>query len=72
VTLDADGFTATITIPNLAAGQYCIGIDANNVNDPTFAINFKTPMEGVPEPSAFVLLAAGESPWDPVGAASAP
>jgi hypothetical protein len=59
-TLDGtDSFTATITIPNLAAGQYCIGIDANNVNDPTFAINFNTPVGGVPEPSAFVLLAAG-------------
>jgi len=59
-TLDGtDNFTGTIAIANLAAGQYCIGIDANNVNDPTFAINFNTPVEGVPEPSTLWLVGAG-------------
>jgi hypothetical protein len=59
-TLDgSDTFTGTISITNLPAGQYCIGIDANNVNDPTFAINFNTPVQGTPEPSTFVLICAG-------------
>jgi hypothetical protein len=54
-----DNFSATIAFTNLVAGQYCIGIDANNINDPTFAINFNTPVAGVPEPSGCVLLSAG-------------
>ena len=55
-----DSFTGTIGIGNLATGQYCIGLDANNPNDPTFAVTFNTPVQGsVPEPSTFVLLAGG-------------
>jgi hypothetical protein len=55
-----DSFASTISIANLAPGQYCIGIDANNSNDPAFALTFNTPVEGVaPEPSGFVLLATG-------------
>ena len=58
----SDGFTNTIGIANLAAGQYCIGINANSVNDPAFALTFNTPVTGpapVPEPSGFVLLSIG-------------
>jgi hypothetical protein len=58
-TLNGPDFTGTIAIGNLAAGQYCIGIDANDSHDPTFAINFATPVSGVPEPSTLVLLLAG-------------
>jgi hypothetical protein len=57
----SDSFSSTIATANLAAGQYCIGIDANNSNDPAFALTFNTPVEGVatPEPSTVVLLSAG-------------
>lgn len=56
-TLDSsDSFTGTISIGNLAPGQYCIGLDANNPNDPDFALTFNTPVSGAPEPSGLVLL----------------
>jgi hypothetical protein len=53
-----DGFTGTISVPSLAPGIYCIGIDANSPDDPAFTLTFNTPVSGVPEPSAFVLLSA--------------
>jgi hypothetical protein len=47
LTLDAgNSFTGTITVPNLPAGDYCIGLDANNSNDPTFTLTFNTPVVG--------------------------
>jgi hypothetical protein len=54
----ADSFTGTIAIGNLAAGQYCIGIDATSSQDPNFALTFNTPVTGsqAPEPSGFLLL----------------
>jgi hypothetical protein len=58
----SDSFTSTIGIANLAAGQYCIGLNANSVNDPAFALTFNTPVIGpapAPEPSGFVLLSIG-------------
>lgn len=59
-TLDnSDSFTNTISIANLAQGQYCIGLDANNTNDPSFTLTFNTPVTGVPEPSTFGLFFAG-------------
>jgi hypothetical protein len=55
-----DSFTGTIAIPNLAAGSYCIGLDVNGLSDPSYSLTFNTPVNGaVPEPSTFVLLAAG-------------
>jgi hypothetical protein len=54
-----DGFASTISVPNLAPGQYCIGLDANSPNDPAFSIIFNTPVEGVPEPTTYWLLAVG-------------
>ena len=54
-----DSFSQTISIGNLAPGQYCIGIDANSANDPNFSLTFNTPVSGVaagPEPSSFILL----------------
>jgi hypothetical protein len=61
----SDSFTGTIAIANLAAGQYCVGINTSSSIDPTFALTFNTPVNGsstqsgVPEPSGFVLLSIG-------------
>ena len=53
------GFTGTIAT-NLAAGQYCIGIEAGGGEDPPYDLTFNTPVTGqVPEPSGFVLLSIG-------------
>jgi hypothetical protein len=56
-----DNFTTTISVADLAPGQYCIGIDANDANDPAFALTFNTPVDGTatPEPSYCVLLSIG-------------
>jgi hypothetical protein len=55
-----DSFTSTITIGNLAPGQYCVGIEANNSVDPAFAIAFNTPVEAtLPEPATLGLLSVG-------------
>lgn len=54
-----NNFTGTIAIPNLAAGQYCIGINANDPSDPPFTLVFNTPVSGVPEPPGLVLLSVG-------------
>ena len=65
-TLDSsDSFTGTIAISNLAAGQYCIGINTTSMVDPSFALIFNTPVSGIstqssaPEPSGFALLSIG-------------
>jgi len=62
-TLDSsDNFTSTIDIANLSAGQYCIGVDADNSADPPLTFIFNTPVNGfqaVPEPAGFVLLSTG-------------
>jgi large repetitive protein len=61
-----DSFTSTIAITNLAPGSYCIGIDANNSNDPAFAITFNTPVDGAvitianAASGAFGAIAPGE------------
>lgn len=61
----ADSFTGTISVNNLPAGQYCIGIDANTATDPSFFLTFNTPVNPaaavaqLPEPSGFVLLSIG-------------
>jgi hypothetical protein len=54
-----NSFTSTISNANLAPGQYCIGINANNANDPNFSLTFTTPVSGAPEPSGFALLFVG-------------
>jgi len=55
-----DSFTSTIAIASLAPGSYCIGVDANNSNDPAFALTFNTPVYGAtPEPATFLLLSIG-------------
>jgi hypothetical protein len=57
-----DSFTSTIAIASLAPGNYCIGIDANNSNDPAFSIDFNTPVQAAtPEPSGIVLLSVGSA-----------
>ena len=53
-----DSFTNTIAIANLAAGQYCIGLEANSLTDPGFAMMFNTPVSGTPEPSALIPICA--------------
>jgi hypothetical protein len=68
VTLNgADNFAGTVGNNGfLAAGHYCIGIDALTAGlNPTFGITFNTPIEGIgaapsaPEPSTFALLFVG-------------
>jgi len=54
-----DSFMSTIAIGILAPGQYCIGIDADNANDPNFALTFNTPLSSGPEPSGFALISVG-------------
>jgi hypothetical protein len=55
-----DNFTGTISIASLAPGTYCIGLNANNPNDPAYALTFNTALPAqTPEPSDFVLLSAG-------------
>ena len=57
---NGDSFTGTITNANLAAGQYCIGIDANNPTDPNFTLTFNTPVTSqAPEPTGLVLFSIG-------------
>jgi len=53
-----DSFTATISDPSLAPGQYCIGVDANSASDPNFTLTFNTPVGAIatPEPSGFAPL----------------
>ena len=55
----SNGFDSTISVGNLAAGAYCVGIDANSANDPNFALSFNTPVSSSPEPSTFVLVSGG-------------
>jgi len=66
VTLNSgDSFTGTIAIPNLAAGQYCVGINTTSSIDPAFALIFNTPVtsnsapSSVPEPSGVALISIG-------------
>jgi len=54
-----DGFTGTISVANLAPGQYCIGLADISAPDPNFTLKFNTPIGAAPEPSEVVLLCAG-------------
>jgi hypothetical protein len=56
-----NGFASTIGVSSLAAGTYCVGLDANNPNDPMFGLTFNTPVSGTatPEPSGAVYLLTG-------------
>jgi hypothetical protein len=55
-----DSFTSTISVPNLTPGQYCIGIDATNSNDPAFTLTFNTPVQGV---TFFTGAVSVGAPW---------
>ena len=56
----ADSFASTLSVTNLAPGQYCIGLDANSPSDPMFSVTFNTPVEAAtPEPATLALLCAG-------------
>src|SRR5579862_2814316 len=39
-----DSFTGTLSVADLPAGQYCIGLDAIGGGDPNFALSFNTPV----------------------------
>jgi hypothetical protein len=39
-----NGFTGTIAVASLAPGQYCVGLVANDSNDPPFTLTFNTPV----------------------------
>lgn len=54
-----DNFSGTISLGNLAAGQYCIGLSEVSGTDPDFALTFNTPVNTAPEPSGFLLLSGG-------------
>lgn len=54
-----DRFRGTISAPNLAAGEYCIGIQSSVLLDPNFSLTFNTPIGAVPEPSELILLCGG-------------
>ena len=55
-----DGYSGTISVGNLPAGQYCIGLDATSGGDPNYAITFATTLAATtPEPGSFVMLTIG-------------
>jgi hypothetical protein len=54
-----NNFSNTLSLPSLAPGQYCIGLNASDMADPNFALTFSTPVSGAPEPTTFVLLSFG-------------
>jgi hypothetical protein len=44
VTLDSvDSVSGTIAVANMAPGQYCVGLNADNPNDPIFTLTFQHP-----------------------------
>jgi hypothetical protein len=54
-----DSYSGTISIADLAPGEYCIGLQTNTVSDPGYSLLFNTPVSGVPEPSNLLLLSTG-------------
>ena len=54
----SDSFESTIATA-MPAGQYCIGLDANSLADPGFALTFNTPVSGTPEPGYTAILLVG-------------
>jgi hypothetical protein len=56
----SDSFTGTIAIANLGPGLYCIGLDSNSANDPSYTLTFNTPLPAqTPEPSSCFFLLIG-------------
>jgi len=59
-TLDSsNGFAGTLSLGNVASGQYCVGLNASALNDPDFALTFSSGVTGVPEPAGVWLVLAG-------------
>jgi hypothetical protein len=56
---NGNGYQGTISIDNLAAGTYCIGLTTTTAMDPTATLTFNTPLNAVPEPSSFALISLG-------------
>jgi hypothetical protein len=59
VTLDsANGFSGLISqfLPN---GSYTIGLATTSTYDPSYVLNFNTPLRGVPEPGTWAMMLVG-------------
>jgi hypothetical protein len=56
----ANDFTALMSVLNLAAGDYEIGLYTNSPLDPQFTLNFDTPVgNAVPEPATWAMMVVG-------------
>ncbi len=56
---NGNGYQGTISIDNLAAGTYCIGLATTTAIDPLATLTFNTPLNAVPEPSSLALISLG-------------
>lgn len=50
-----DSFSGTISLPSLAAGNYCIGLNETAGTDPNYSVTFNTALS-TPEPSELALV----------------
>jgi hypothetical protein len=57
-------FMGTIAIASLPPGEYCIGVNANNSNDASFALSFNPPLSAVYADAFFDGQYALGSPWN--------
>jgi hypothetical protein len=55
----SDNFSGALSLPNLAPGQYCVGLNASDLADPDFKLTFDTPISSTPEPASVGLVLAG-------------
>jgi len=54
-----DGFTGLLSIADLPAGAYEIGLQDLTGPDPNFTLTFNTPIGSVPEPATWAMMLAG-------------
>ena len=54
-----DNFIGDLSLPNLAPGQYCVGLNASDLADPDFKLTFNAPISSAPEPTSIGLVLAG-------------
>jgi len=54
----SNGFSNTVTVGNLPAGQYCVGLATSDTSDPLLTLTFNSAVTGeaAPEPSSLTLL----------------
>lgn len=55
----ANHYQGTISISNLVAGSYCIGLATTTGVDPAATLTFNTPLNTAPEPSSLALISLG-------------